>query len=236
MVRDVFDLVHLNPDDSAKEPIKTAVANLRAGRLITVSMNRLISLAKAKNPHAKYILGSIHEFGLFGQHQNDSLTRQYYAKGSKFHALRNSEWLSAELGLNASVWLDLQLKMGSADTLQRAAQGRSETRSAISHTLFALAWSKRKSACSEANCLFLGVAPSARRPQFPSRSRGRGTSLKKWYRRDTDDSRFVAGVIDVAGHVILPVVLVALLYIAIGARVRLFCRAPAGEELSDGNC
>jgi hypothetical protein len=47
-------------------------------------------------------------------------------------------------------------------------------------------------------------------------------------RRDNDDSRFVTGVVDAAGHVAL----VVLLYIAIGARVRMFCLVTAGEELS----
>jgi TPR repeat protein len=83
MIRDFFDFAHLDPRDPSTERIKTAVANLRSGDLIRESLSRLRNLTQAGNPHAAYVLGSIHEFGLFFQTRNDTLARRYYSIGSK---------------------------------------------------------------------------------------------------------------------------------------------------------
>jgi TPR repeat protein len=82
MIRDYFDLTHLNARDPATERLKTAVANLRAGELVPEAIARLGNLTESRNPDAAFILGTIHEFGLFGRPPNSTLARPLYARGA----------------------------------------------------------------------------------------------------------------------------------------------------------
>jgi TPR repeat protein len=82
-VRDFFDLLHLKNGHTGTRVIRTCVANLKDGKSTGKSLERLDSLVEAGNPDALFIVGTIHEFGLFGRPSNDTLARHLYSLGAR---------------------------------------------------------------------------------------------------------------------------------------------------------
>lgn len=83
IIRDYFDLAHLPLTSPSTDRIRTCVRGLKAGNHVVEQMNELQILATAGNPDACFIVGTIFEYGLFGQDMNDTKAREYYEIGSK---------------------------------------------------------------------------------------------------------------------------------------------------------
>lgn len=82
-IRNYFDLVHLPRSSPATDRIRGCVRSLKAGVNTIRQMNELQVLANAGNGDACFIVGTIFEYGLFGQEMNDTRAREYFVAGSK---------------------------------------------------------------------------------------------------------------------------------------------------------
>ena len=82
-IRNYFDLVHLPRSSPATDRIRGCVRSLKAGVNTSRQMNELQILVDAGNGDACFIMGTIFEYGLFGQEMNDTRAREYFVAGSK---------------------------------------------------------------------------------------------------------------------------------------------------------
>jgi TPR repeat protein len=81
-MRNFFDFGHLNPRDYSTRVIKTQLSHLIAHKNPKRSLERLSGIAEAGSGDAAYLLGTISEFGLFQQPQNDTTARRLYKLGA----------------------------------------------------------------------------------------------------------------------------------------------------------
>jgi TPR repeat protein len=171
------------------------------------------------------------------------------------NAAWNAERLSSELGLNSSVWFDLQIKMESAGAIERSAEGRTQKAGGRTQTTensspgmdgihaleaaarispraaFTLGWQKRRTAWREAEGLFAQAVALSGHAAFPVALARAWCFAEKalpalidWCAgRETDDSRFVAGVLRAASRGFAAIFLLIALYVVIGVRVGIFC-------------
>ena len=75
---------HIDSKSSHGKVLKSAVLNLNRNINISYNIDKLEQLVILKNGNAAFILGVIHEFGLFNNEIDDKKAHRYYELGSKY--------------------------------------------------------------------------------------------------------------------------------------------------------
>lgn len=91
---DYFSLDHLQKKSAEARALKKWVESLAKGENITVNMKKIYNLGRDGNPDAAFIVGTIFEYGLFGQPMNDTEARRFYEIGASQKHVQSQSALS----------------------------------------------------------------------------------------------------------------------------------------------